>query len=469
MTNLTSSAAVGGIVLNTRDVTERRQFEDQLAHQAFHDPLTGLANRALFADRLAHAVSKVGRSSAGIAILMIDLDRFKHVNDSLGHAAGDRLLTSAARRLRMAVRQSDTIARFGGDEFAIVMEETTLIEAEQLARRVVEELGAPFELDGSNVWISASVGVVATAQPVASAEALLRDADIAMYAAKRSGKGTYCVYDPAMGAGLIERLELEGDLRQAAAQGEFELHYQPTVDLLTGATVGVEALLRWNHPRRGLIPPTAFIPIAEECGLIVGIGEWVLERACAEIAELTRAGGALSLAVNVSPRQLAEANFAEIVVRTLERAAMDPRQLVLEITETTLMDDAVSDGSVLEQLRALGVRVAVDDFGTGYSSLGYLHQLPIDLIKIDRSFIERLSRGAEEAVVANAIIQLGHSLGLEIIAEGIEQISQADDLLAMDCHLGQGFYYARPMPLAKLREHLALSRSISPRPFVSPA
>jgi diguanylate cyclase (GGDEF)-like protein/PAS domain S-box-containing protein len=450
---------IAGLVFNTRDVSERKELERQLTHQAFHDPLTGLANRALFRDRVRHALNLRARTEAPLAVLFLDLDGFKSVNDSLGHAVGDKLLDSVAGRLQAVVRPGDTVARLGGDEFAVLLEDLDgLHVAQQIAARFIEELQTAFTLAGHEVFVGASVGL-ALAAGDDDADELLRNADLAMYRAKALGKGRCEVFEPDMHAAALERMAIEGDLRHAVVRGELRLHYQPVVELATGRIVGVEALLRWQHPTRGLVSPLDFINVAEESGLIVPVGRWVLTEACRQVARWQRDTGLpLRLSVNISARQLQAPRLAEHVAKTLRSSGVRPADLVLEITESMLVDDAERTIGKLHLLRELGVRLAIDDFGTGYSSLNYLRRLPVDVLKIDRSFVQGIGTESELTSLTGAIVGIGRDLGLETVAEGIEERGQLDALRGMGCVLGQGYLYARPLPPEELAGLLGAGR-----------
>jgi diguanylate cyclase (GGDEF)-like protein/PAS domain S-box-containing protein len=448
-TNLLADEHVRGIVLNSRDISERKAFEAQLQHQAFHDPVTGLANRALFAERVRHAVARTRREHTGLAVIFMDLDDFKTVNDSLGHAAGDRVLLEVAQRLDASVRASDTAARFGGDEFAILLEAIEdAQEAADTAERILEDLGRTLTLDHKEIGIRASLGIsVVQGEAVADADELIRNADAAMYIAKRDGKGGYRLFEPAMHEGVLRRLELRADLQRAMASDQLELHYQPVVDLRTGATTGVEALLRWRHPERGLVPPDEFIPFAEEMGLIVPIGRWVLREGCRQAVALQAArpeGPPLTMAVNLSVKQLQNSDIVADVRDALETSGLAPAHLTLEITETVMMADTDLAVQRLVELKELGVRLAMDDFGTGYSSLSYLSRFPVDVLKMDRSFL-REDAAPEASGLATAVVALGDTLELQVVAEGIELSEQWATLRDLGCDLGQGFLFARPM------------------------
>ncbi|WP_284351498.1 putative bifunctional diguanylate cyclase/phosphodiesterase [Roseisolibacter agri] len=458
-TNLLDDPAVGGIVVNVRDVTERAALQAQLAHQAFHDPLTGLANRALFRDRVGHALARQGRRRDHVAVLFLDLDDFKTVNDSLGHAAGDQLLRVVADRLLNATRGCDTVARLGGDEFAVLLENTRdEDDAITVAERVMQALGAPLALEGSELQVGASIGL-ARARPEDGPEELLRNADVAMYRAKHGGKGRTEVFAPEMHAAIVDRLALEADLRRALAEpsrDQFAVRFQPIVRLTDGAVVGVEALVRWTHPVRGALSPATFIPIAETSGLIVPLGAWVLREACREGARWARSRPRgrgvppLTLTVNLSGRQLQAPGLVEDVAAALAESGLDPASLVLEITETVIMQQTEANLVTLHALKALGIRLAIDDFGTGYSSLSYLQRFPIDILKIDKSFVDGLSRGGSDAALARTIIALGDTLALRCIAEGVEDDAQRTHLQALGCDYAQGFLFARPLPVAEI-------------------
>jgi diguanylate cyclase (GGDEF)-like protein/PAS domain S-box-containing protein len=449
--------AVRGVVLNMRDITERKQLEDELRHQAFHDSLTGLANRPLFEDRLSHAVARARRQDRGFAVLFLDLDDFKTINDSLGHARGDELLRAAATRIGSILRPSDTAARLGGDEFAVLVE---LIDSERdpemIAERILDALALPFLIAGRELRVTASVGV-ATWDGKASVEDLLRNADTAMYAAKADGKATIRKFEPTMHDRVLERLELTGELRTALESGQFELDYQPIMELETGEVAGVEALVRWRHPDRAHVGPTQFIGLAEETGLIVPLGLWILETACdqAYTWQCAFPGQHLQLSVNVSTRQLQEPDFVDAVADVLERTGLGPQSLALEITEGLLLGDRDEVVRQLNGLRTLGVRIAVDDFGTGYSSLAHLRHFPIDILKIDRSFVDGIDQDPGKAKLVRGIVNLGDSLLLDVIAEGIEKPGQVRSLRDMQLPLGQGFLFHRPLPAAGITQLLA--------------
>ncbi|MGN6380132.1 MAG: EAL domain-containing protein [Gaiellales bacterium] len=453
-TDLLSDPDVAGVVLNSRDVSERRAFEEQLAHQAFHDPVTKLANRALFADRVKHALARSGRADLTVGVMFIDLDDFKTVNDSLGHAAGDAVLQEVAARLEATVRPTDTVARFGGDEFAVLLETAGgSSEAADVAERILDALDKEFQIDGQQIYPKASVGICMSDSQTTDAEELLRNADLAMYMAKRDRKGGYRMFEPAMHAKVVERLELRSDLERAIELRQLEVHYQPVVRLDGDSVYGVEALLRWTHPTRGSISPVQFIPIAEETGLIISIGRWVLREACAEAAELNRdpEERPLIMSVNLSVKQLQSDTIVKDVRDALEQSGLPAERLVLEITESVMMADVDLAVKRLEDLKKLGVRLAMDDFGTGYSSLSYLSRFPVDILKMDRSFLA--SRHTVTGLAA-AIVGLGSSLGLDVVAEGIEMPEQITSLRDLGCELGQGFLFAKAMDRAALNHYL---------------
>jgi len=454
--NLLEDPNVRGLVLNTRDVSDRKELEAQLVHQAFHDGLTGLANRTLFAERVEHALARSGKGE--LAVLFIDLDDFKHVNDSLGHAAGDQLLVAAARRLQGCLRPADTAARLGGDEFAVLLERVTDAEATAaVAGRVLDTLHRPFGLNGRTIPIKASLGVATGRPGTDEAEELLRNADVAMYAAKAGGKDRYELFRPDMHEDMLQRLELETELRHAADRDQLVLHYQPIVELVSGRITRVEALVRWEHPTKGLLPPPAFIPLAEEQGLIGPIGNWVLLQACLQARRWQDQfpdAPPLSVHVNLSGRQLEEQQLVGEVVQALETARLSPRLLTLEITESVLVSDIEAMSARLRELKGLGVLLAIDDFGTGYSSLSYLRRFPIDMLKIDKAFVDGIGRGREDTALAHAIIKLSHTLQLHAVAEGIEEPEQATNLVTLGCRDGQGFYFSRPLPTAAMTELL---------------
>jgi len=449
ITNLLDNADVAGLVLNSRDVTDRTILQEQLLHQAFHDSLTSLSNRAMFKSRLEHALTRRDLKPAALAVLFLDIDGFKEINDTLGHSSGDTLLVQVAKRLDGVVRPNDTVARFGGDEFAILVEDLAdPAYTITLAERVNAVLQEPYRLADSTVHVSASVGIAHYGEHAADAEAMLRNADLAMYRAKAATTGGYALYDPSMHAGLVERVRLEADLRSALETGGLAVHYQPLINMRSGTVSGVEALCRWQHPELGNVPPTEFIPLAESTGLIHVLGEWVLREACRqtvwwrqEYPELAD----LKVSVNVSARQLHHGDLATVVTQVLDATGLPADCLTLEMTESVLLDDAGSTLTSLRAIRAMGVRLAIDDFGTGYSSLSYLHRFPVDVLKIDRSFIERLSH-ANDAALVSTIVRLGHTMNLETVAEGIERPDEMLMLRRQGCTTGQGYYFAPALP-----------------------
>ena len=447
-----------GRVWSFHDVTPRKRLEEELVRQALHDSLTGLANQALFRDRVEHALQRTARSGRLVAVLFMDLDSFKNVNDSLGHAAGDRLLVTVADRLRACVRSADTAARLGGDEFAVLLEDLQDdVEATDIADRIIASVRDPIEVTATNeVVTSVSIGI-ALGDSALDADQLLRNADLAMYTAKARGRGRHARFQQDMHIAAMERLELEADLRHATERGEFVVLYQPIVELGTGLVVGAEALVRWQHPRQGLLNPASFIPLAEETGLINELGEHILATAASELAAWNRdpgAGAPIDVSVNLSPRQLLDLNLPRQVERALARTGLRAEQLIIEITEGAMVQDAEAAERNVGALHRLGVRLAVDDFGTGYSSLSHLQRFPIDIVKIDRSFVSGVDGSPEDAALAKAIVGLARTLGMTAIAEGVETPGQAERLHAVGCEYAQGFYFAAPLTGRQLLEIL---------------
>ena len=439
--------SIGGFVANVRDITERKEFEALLAHQALHDSLTGLANRQLTVDRAEQMLLRSRRTNDPVALCFIDLDNFKDTNDSLGHDAGDRLLCAVAARFAAMLRSGDTVGRLGGDEFVILTEGASLADGPLfVADRIREVLHAPFHLEGYEglpINVTASVGIATGDRP--SAQELLRDADVALYQAKAAGKDCCVVFEPEMQSAAVDRLALKSNLYTALANDQFFLVYQPIFDLETMAIHGVEALLRWQHPTRGVIAPGEFIGVLEENGLILDVGRWVLHQACNQAAEWARTGHRIQMSVNVSMRQLASADLVTEVQEALSMSGLAPSSLTLEVTESVLMRDADATVAHLRQLKEVGVLIAIDDFGSGQSSLTYLRRFPIDELKIDRSFISAIDSSRESVALLHTLVELGRTLRLSIVAEGIETVAQLEGLRGENCAFGQGFIFARPL------------------------
>lgn len=440
-------------------ISERRQIkakllqnEKRLTRLSQYDPLTGLPNRLLLRDRLEHAIERSSRSGKTVALLFMDLDRFKKINETLGHEAGDRLLREMARRLKSFVRRSDTLGRFGGDEFILVLEQIEDFRfIAVMARKTLESLAAETQLDGQQLFVTASIGISVYPVDGSDAETLLKCADTAMYRAKGLGGNCYQLYEHRMNARAHELLVMESSLHKSLRAGELRLFYQPQVDLATGELIGMEALLRWQHPTRGLVLPGEIIPIAEDCGLIVPIGEWVLRTACRQLKELQQhCGTAVPVAVNVSSRQFVKTDLVDTIARTLHETGLPPRLLEIEITESMIMHDLDAALAILSELRRMGVRIAIDDFGTGYSSLSHLKHLPISRLKIDRSFVRDVATNANDAAITGAVIFLARTMGLEVIAEGVENAAQLDFLMRNGCILGQGYLFSPPLPVDEL-------------------
>lgn len=413
-------------------------------YRAFHDSLTGLASRALFLDRLQHGLAQALRSHTDVTLLFIDLDRFKMVNDTLGHSAGDVLLIEVAERLRGCLRASDTAARFGGDEFVALLHDTDAVGSQVVASRIIDAVRRPFTVGGREVFVDASIGIATSEKGKVGADDLLRDADVAMYRAKRAGRGRFAIYEPEMRAALVERMQFETELRGAIDRGEMVVHYQPIVALATGEITGVEALLRWNHPRHGLMVADDFVAVAEECGVIVPIGTFALREACAQVARWETNSTPLSVSVNISAAQLEQTDLCAEISDALASSGLEASRLVLEITEALILRDEPWVITRLDELKALGVRLAIDDFGAGYSSLTALRQLPLDIVKIDESFIESIGTSTEAAPFARKIVELAHTLDLVIVAEGVQTSEQFEELRRARCELGQGYYFAEP-------------------------
>jgi diguanylate cyclase (GGDEF)-like protein/PAS domain S-box-containing protein len=456
--SVSSVEAEGGQTLTAivRDVTIQRAFEARLEALALHDTLTGLPNRRRLLERIEEAIARARRHHGMIAVLFLDLDRFKIVNDSLGHDAGDQLLVMAAARIGSTIRDTDTLARLGGDEFVVLCEEVESVgEVTEIAQRIAGALDAPFSVRGSEAFVTASIGIALWTGGAETPIDLLRNADTAMYRAKDGGRNRFEIFDEAMQAWAAARLDYESALRRAIGRDELRVHYQPIVHLQTGRIVGAEALVRWDRGELGLVAPGEFIALAEETGLIVPIGAWVLERACRDCAEWQAIAPDVAVSVNLSPRQLASADLVRSVYETIEAADLDPRLVRLEITESVLMDDAPRSLDTLHALTESGVRLALDDFGTGYSSLTYLRRFPIDTLKIDQSFVRSLGDGGDTTIV-RAIVDLAHALGLAVVAEGIDTETKLEALRAMGCEIGQGYLFARPEPIETLRDRLGV-------------
>ncbi|HKH39999.1 MAG TPA: EAL domain-containing protein [Rubrobacter sp.] len=452
---------LAGMIGISSDISERKALLEELERRASHDPLTGLPNRHTFVERIGQALRRTRRrqNSREVGVLFMDLDGFKTINDSLGHEAGDRLLVTVAERLRNRLRSEDVLARFGGDEFAVLLEDTAgASEAIRVAQRIAEDLREPFTVDDFQVSLSTSIGItLGTAHANDDPERMLREADSAMYRAKEQGPGRYAVFDPAMQARAQERLELEAELRRALEQEEFVLYYQPEVSLHDGKMVGFEALLRWQHPERGLLKPAAFVPIAEDTDLIAPIGRWVLEEACQQAKrweEERPLASPMTMEINLSSKQLRRQGLVRTVEEALARADLEAHTLALDMTETVLIRVSEDNTQALDALKEMGVRLGLDDFGTGYSSLSYLKRLPVDRVKVDKSFVKGLGENATDTALVRMIIDLCHTLGVEIVAEGIETSEQAVLLRDMGCDLGQGYYFARPLPGEELAERL---------------
>ena len=429
------------------DISEQKKAEDRLNFLAYHDNLTGLPNRSLFVDRLEQAMKEADRDEHLVAVLFLDLDHFKKINDSMGHDAGDSLLIEAAKRLRSCTRACDTVARWGGDEFSLVLHDIkTVHNVTVVAEKIVEKFSAPFQIRGKNLFATASIGIILYPFDDRSVEGLIKNADAAMYYAKERGRDNYQFFSQDIRARIAERFELEPELRQALARDEFKLVYQPQVDIENGTIVGIEALIRWNHPQRGLITPDRFIPLAEETGLIVPIGDWVLTEACKanrtiQDSELP----SIHLSVNLSARQFRESNLVQKISQVLAETDLEPALLDLEITESMLMSDLDSINQTLDQLSALGVTISIDDFGTGYSSLSYLKRFPISTLKIDRSFIKDIPKDKDDMAITTAIINMAKGLGMKTVAEGVEEKAQFDFLKLQQCNLMQGYYFSKPV------------------------
>jgi diguanylate cyclase (GGDEF)-like protein len=441
-------AEISGVSWVARDVSANKTAEAHLAHQALHDPLTGLANRQLFMDRLAQALARLTRRHREIAVIFIDLDRLKVVNDSLGHAAGDEVLMHAARRMQRVIRPTDTLARWGGDEFVVVCEEiASHTEAERIVRRLAAALARPLVIEGQELTVTASMGIALTLDPYTDPGGLIRDADAAMYRAKDRGRATFEFFDSTMRLATGDRLRIENELQSALLRDEFELLYQPQVQMGDGRVIGGEALLRWRHPERGVLEPKRFIGLAEESGLIVPIGYWVIEQVCRDIASWP---SELTASINLSPNQLADPKLVPRLTAILETAGIAPDRLWIEVTESALFTEAERATRTLRELRRLGFTIAIDDFGVGFSSLYHLRQLPdVDVLKLDRTFVSQLGFSDRDAAIAASVILLTNSLGMEALGEGIETEDQADYLRTMGCDFGQGFLFGAPQPVGE--------------------
>jgi diguanylate cyclase (GGDEF)-like protein len=467
-----------------QDITERKQNEERLHYLAMYDGLTGLPNRQLFNEQLELAVARAQRAAGTLAVMFIDLDRFKRINDTLGHATGDMLLKEVSSRLGACVRASDylahetldaglsggPVARLAGDEFTVTLDALRdPRDAGRVAQRILDEMARPFLLNGEEVVVTTSIGIALYPQDGKQAGMLLKNADAAMYQAKQQGKNTYQFFAGAMNSAAVERLKMESELRHALERDELLLHYQPKIDVHSGRITGVEALMRWQHPERGLVPPGVFIPVAEETGLIVAMGEWVLEEACRQKKAWRDAGlPGIDIAINLASPSFRKPDLVERVAAMLQHYGVPPAELCLEATESILMRDADVTMATLKRLRDLGVKLSVDDFGTGYSSLSYLRRFPINQLKIDRSFVKDITVCADDAAIVTAIVSLAHTLKLEVVAEGVETLEQARRLAEQGCRMMQGFYFARPLPVAQLTPLLAddsanRARTIAPR------
>ena len=460
LTNLLDEPAVGAIVATASDTTERKNFEEQLARKAFYDTLTSLPNRALLLDRISQAEARARRRNAMIGVVFVDLDNFKRVNDSLGHHAGDRLLIAAAKRLEGCVRPSDTVARLGGDEFVILLEHLgseAASEGTLVAENILSQFSRPFDLDNKQYIVGASVGLAFAhaGRARVDADTLLRDADVAMYRAKNGGKGRYVIFEENMHAEAVKKLEIEADLRIAIEGHELRVHFQPIMQLQREGFREMEALVRWQHPTRGLLPPSEFIAIAEESGLIVPLGRYVLAEACRQVARWQQefpTEPPLQISVNLSPGQFDDPHLVDDVAAALRSADIGPGSLKLEVTEGLIMRNMEKTVETLQKLKDFGVTIAIDDFGTGYSSLSYLRRLPLDVLKIDRSFVQGIGTSAEDDAIVRAVISMAQSLGLSVTAEGIETDEQARLLREWSCQTGQGYLYSRPLPAEEFRE-----------------
>ncbi|MHB8440295.1 MAG: putative bifunctional diguanylate cyclase/phosphodiesterase, partial [Acidimicrobiales bacterium] len=457
ITNLLDNAAVSGIVINSRDVSDRMRLEEELRHQAFHDPLTGLANRALFRDRVEHALSRLDRTGGAMGVLFLDLDDFKAVNDARGHGVGDELLRAVSGRLRNTVRAGDTLARLGGDEFALLVEGSDGASAAEWGARILDAFKVPFAVGGGESSVRASVGIATTGEGGTTVEELLRNADIAMYAAKNAGKGRYELFHSGLHERVVDRIHLEADLGHAVHGDELAVQYQAIVDLKSGRMTGVEALMRWHHPRRGLVMPNEFIPLAEATGLIVPMGRWLMHRACMDTRAIQEEAERfdLHLAVNISARQLDDPALVHDVESALAASGLSSNLLTLEITESVFMSDPDNSLDVLLRLKDLGVKLSIDDFGTGYSSLSYLQRLPVDELKIDRSFVGA-EQGHEPGGLVETIVRLASNFGLTTVAEGIETEAQRLNMQEAGCEMAQGFLFARPVDVSQIHNVLAL-------------
>jgi diguanylate cyclase (GGDEF)-like protein len=459
VTNLLADPGIGGLVVTMRDVTERTELQRRLAHDALHDRLTGLANRTLLGERTAHAAARLARSAGGlIAVMLIDLDDFRMVNDSLGGDGGDELLRATAVRLSGCLRPGDTAARLGGDEFAVLLEDIAdPSEALGLAERIAAAIEAPVTVAGRKLSVRASVGISVLSPELHGGDELLRAAATALAEAKDDGKNRIELYRPGRHGGGVDQLTRRAELERAIERKEFVLRYQPIVDLSGQRVVGTEALLRWEHPEMGLVGPGEFIALAEATGLIVPLGDWVLTEACRQARRWRDEypQQPVRMSVNLSARQFQQPGLAARVARVLSDAGIDAASLVLELTETMLVHDTETMLSTLSELKALGVALAIDDFGTGYSSLSYLRRFPIDILKIDKAFVDEVEAGAEQAALAEAIVRLGQTLHLQTVAEGIESEHQARALRELGCHYGQGYLFARPVTAGEIGEMLA--------------